>query len=153
MTDIVRSCMYVHVRMHTCVCACVHVCAGQRAEGELPRHLTSRAEAAAHHAELHTTLLNAKLKRERVARVCTKCPRPHGRSSRGEHSSQSPSAREAPDKPSPRARGTGGLSVQQSVALPCRRRVRNVSETVENLSKIGCPGTNPLGTNHQILTS
>ena len=26
-------------------------CAGQRAEGELPRHLTSRAEAAAHHAD------------------------------------------------------------------------------------------------------
>jgi len=38
-------------------------------------------------------------------------------------------------------------SVQQSSALPCRRRVRNVSETVENLSKIGCPGTNPPGTN------
>ena len=105
--------LYAH--NYVCVCVCVCVCAGQRAEGELPRHLTSRAEAAAHHAELHTTLLNAKLKRERVARVCTKCPRPHGRSSRGEHSSQSPSAREAPDKPSPRARGTGGLRVSNRV--------------------------------------
>ena len=109
------------------------MCAGQRAEGELPRHLTSRAEAAAHHAELHTTLLNAKLKRERVARVCTKCPRPHGRSSRGEHSSQSPSAREAPDKPSPRARGTGGLRVSNRV--PHCLAVA-VSEMCQKLSKI-----------------
>ena len=112
-------------------------------------HLTAlRASAAAHHAELHTTLLNAKLKRERVARVCTKCPRPHGRSSRGEHSSQSPSAREAPDKPSPRARGTGGLRVSNRV--PHCLAVA-VSEMCQKLSKIGqkwkVPWTNPPGTN------
>ena len=139
LVDLVRVCVCVRARaslslsLSVCVCVCVCVCAGQRAEGELPRHLTSRAEAAAHHAELHTTQLNAKLKRERVARVCTKCPRPHGRSSRGEHSSQSPSAREAPDKPSPRARGTGGLRVSNRV--PHCLAVA-VSEMCQKLSKI-----------------
>ena len=152
----VRACVRMCVRV--CVCVCVCVCAGQRAEGELPRHLTSRAEAAAHHAELHTTLLNAKLKRERVARVCTKCPRPHGRSSRGEHSSQSPSAREAPDKPSPRARGTGGLRVSNRVphclAVAVTPPPKIDTEIRSNTEGSRDPQTSLLGpTDQLILTS
>ena len=150
------------MRVPLCVC----VSGGCSDLGSLLHHAPSRAEAAAHHAELHTTLLNAKLKRERVARVCTECPRPHGRSSRGEHSSQSPSAREAPDKPSPRARGTGGLRVSnrvphclavavsemcQKLSKICRKSVVHCRKSVENRLS----GTNPpdQGPTHQILTS